>query len=94
MPDQRSRWLGEESESWEVLLHEASQANSCAYVYKADILSRNQSSLVAFTVPQSWKPGGGFSIVATHVDSPNLRIRPISKKVKEGYLQVGVETYV
>jgi len=31
--------------------------------------------------------------VATHVDSPNLRIRPVSKKTKSGYLQVGVETY-
>ena len=54
---------------------------------------RNQSSLLAFTIPQRWKPGTGVSIVATHIDSPNLRIRPISKRTKEGYLQVGVETY-
>jgi len=31
--------------------------------------------------------------VATHIDSPNLRVRPISKRGREGYLQVGVETY-
>ena len=31
--------------------------------------------------------------MATHIDSPNLRVRPISKRTKEGYLQVGVETY-
>jgi len=55
--------------------------------------TRNQSSLLAFTIPPSWKPGTGVSIVATHVDSPNLRIRPISKKTNVGYLQVGVETY-
>ncbi|TFK55786.1 aspartyl aminopeptidase [Heliocybe sulcata] len=55
--------------------------------------TRNQSSLLAFTIPQKWKQGAGVSIVATHVDSPNLRVRPISKRTKEGYLQVGVETY-
>ncbi|KAJ7095282.1 aspartyl aminopeptidase [Mycena belliarum] len=55
--------------------------------------SRNQTSLVAFTLPQKWKQGAGVSIVATHVDSPNLKVRPVSKRTKEGYLQVGVETY-
>ncbi|KAG1753932.1 peptidase M18 [Suillus paluster] len=55
--------------------------------------TRNQSSLVAFTIPPNWKPGAGVSIVATHVDSPNLRVRPVSKREKAGYLQVGVETY-
>lgn len=35
---------------------------------------RNQSALLAFTLPQKWKPGAGLSIVATHVDSPNLRV--------------------
>ncbi|KAI0321826.1 aspartyl aminopeptidase [Amylostereum chailletii] len=55
--------------------------------------TRNQSSLLAFTVPQKWQPGAGVSIVATHVDSPNLRVRPVSKRSKNGYLQVGVETY-
>ncbi|KIK99260.1 hypothetical protein PAXRUDRAFT_822952 [Paxillus rubicundulus Ve08.2h10] len=55
--------------------------------------TRNQSSLLAFTIPPNWKPGMGVSIVATHVDSPNLRVRPVSKKSNLGYLQVGVETY-
>ncbi|KAF9816318.1 hypothetical protein IEO21_04183 [Rhodonia placenta] len=55
--------------------------------------TRNQSCIVAFTIPSNWKPGAGVSIVATHIDSPNLRVRPISKKSKMGYLQVGVETY-
>ncbi|EJD01371.1 aspartyl aminopeptidase [Fomitiporia mediterranea MF3/22] len=55
--------------------------------------TRNQASLLAFTLPQKWEPGTGASIVATHVDSPNLRIRPVSKKSSAGYLQVGVETY-
>ncbi|GAW07672.1 aspartyl aminopeptidase [Lentinula edodes] len=55
--------------------------------------TRNQSTIVAFTTPQNWKQGAGLSIVATHIDSPNLRIRPISKRTKAGYLQVGIETY-
>ncbi|EJF61312.1 aspartyl aminopeptidase [Dichomitus squalens LYAD-421 SS1] len=55
--------------------------------------ARNQAALVAFTIPQGWTPGAGVSIVATHIDSPNLRVRPVSKKSKVGYLQVGVETY-
>ncbi|KAF8881010.1 aspartyl aminopeptidase [Infundibulicybe gibba] len=55
--------------------------------------TRNQAALVAFTLPQKWQHGAGVSIVATHVDSPNLRVRPISKRSKAGYLQVGVETY-
>jgi hypothetical protein len=29
---------------------------------------------VAFTLPQKWKHGAGLSFVATHVDSPNLRV--------------------
>ncbi|KAH8101090.1 aspartyl aminopeptidase [Cristinia sonorae] len=55
--------------------------------------TRNQAALLAFTIPQKWKPGKGLSIVATHIDSPNLRVRPVSKKSNAGYLQVGVETY-
>ncbi|KAF9568966.1 aspartyl aminopeptidase [Agrocybe pediades] len=55
--------------------------------------TRNQAALVAFTLPQKWEHGAGLSIVATHVDSPNLKIRPISKRTKNSYLQVGVETY-
>jgi len=58
--------------------------------------TRNQTSLLAFTLPRNWSKtstGIGLSIVATHIDSPNLRIRPVSKKTNAGYLQVGVETY-
>ncbi|KAJ3552716.1 hypothetical protein NM688_g4008 [Phlebia brevispora] len=55
--------------------------------------TRNQTALLAFTLPQKWKAGAGVSIVATHLDSPNLRVRPVSKKSRVGYLQVGVETY-
>jgi len=56
-------------------------------------ITRNQSCIIAFTVPKKWNPGTGVSIVATHVDSPNLRVRPVSKRSKAGFLQLGVETY-
>ncbi|KAI0049635.1 peptidase M18, aminopeptidase I [Auriscalpium vulgare] len=72
-----------EKENWEDNL----QAGGKYY------FTRNQSSLLAFTLPQKWKPGAGVSIVATHIDSPNLKIRPVSKRSASGYLQVGVETY-
>ncbi|KAF8631519.1 hypothetical protein AX15_002279 [Amanita polypyramis BW_CC] len=55
--------------------------------------TRNQVALVAFTLPHQWDQGTGLSIVATHVDSPNLRVRPVSKRTSSQYLQVGVETY-
>lgn len=40
---------------------------------------RNQGALLAFTLPQKWRPGAGLSIVATHIDSPNLRVRKIAQ---------------
>lgn len=43
--------------------------------------SRNQAALVAFTLPKKWAHGSGISVVATHVDSPNLRVRPISTEL-------------
>ena len=60
----------------------------------AYLFCRNQSSLLAFTLPPKWRSGSGLSIVATHVDSPNLRIRPTSNKSSLGYCQVAVETSV
>ncbi|WFC98179.1 aspartyl aminopeptidase [Malassezia yamatoensis] len=54
---------------------------------------RNQSSLVAFAIGKQYKPGNGVHLVGAHTDSPNLRIRPISTRSKEGYLQCSIETY-
>ena len=56
--------------------------------------SRNQSSLIAFSVPQSYDPSCvGFSIVAAHTDSPCLKLKPVSRKQKAGYAMLGVQCY-
>jgi aspartyl aminopeptidase len=43
--------------------------------HPTEVQCRNQAALLAFTLPQKWKEGAGVSIVATHVDSPNLKVR-------------------
>jgi aspartyl aminopeptidase len=55
--------------------------------------TRNQSSLLAFVVPRRLTERTGFSVVAGHTDSPCLKIRPVSKKEKAGYVMVNTETY-
>lgn len=55
--------------------------------------TRNQSSIVAFVVGGKWAPGNGFTISAAHTDSPVLKVKPVSKVNKNGYLAVGVECY-
>lgn len=56
-------------------------------------VTRNASSLIAFAVGAKYVPGNPFAMVGGHTDSPVLRIKPISKSKKEGYVQIGVETY-
>lgn len=73
-----------ESEQWDRHLHRGGK-----YYY-----TRNGSALVAFAIGGKYEPGqGGVHAVGAHTDSPCFKVKPVSKKEKVGYLQVGVETY-
>ena len=65
--------------------------------------TKNKSSLIAFSIGKKFDPsgsigsaegGGGFKIIGAHTDSPNLKLKPYSKKqLSQGYVQLAVECY-
>uniref|UniRef100_A0A1I8AZB3 Aspartyl aminopeptidase n=1 Tax=Meloidogyne hapla TaxID=6305 RepID=A0A1I8AZB3_MELHA len=57
-------------------------------------LNKNESSIFAFAIGGAFNPTNtGYSIVVAHTDSPCLRVKPISKRTSEQFLQVGVSPY-
>jgi len=56
-------------------------------------LTRNKSAILSFAIGGKYVPGNPFVIIGTHCDSPALKVRPISKRDKEGILQIGVSLY-
>ncbi|XP_051119030.1 probable aspartyl aminopeptidase [Andrographis paniculata] len=60
---------------------------------KKYFFTRNHSTIVAFAVGKKYVAGNGVYIVGAHTDSPSLKLKPISKVSKGGYLEVGVQLY-
>ncbi|KAL8999466.1 MAG: hypothetical protein Q9169_001671 [Polycauliona sp. 2 TL-2023] len=56
-------------------------------------LTRNGTTISAFAIGKQWKSGGPIAMIGAHTDSPTLRVKPVSNKQAEGFIQVGVETY-
>ncbi len=63
-------------------------------------LTKNKSSIIAFAIGKKFDPSnlesvasGGFKIVGAHTDSPNIKIKPYSKRGSNGYRQLAVQCY-
>lgn len=57
-------------------------------------MTRNGSSIIAFTVGGAYKSGNGAAIIAGHVDALTARLKPVStKRNTAGYIQLGVAPY-
>lgn len=56
-------------------------------------VTRNDSSIVAFTLPDVDLASTGFHMAGTHTDSPCLHVKPRPEKISHTMWQLGVEVY-
>lgn len=54
---------------------------------------RNDSSIIAFNLPDTNLAESGFCMVGAHTDSPCLKVKPQPGTVKHSFWQLGVEVY-
>ena len=58
------------------------------------VVTRNQSSFIAFTLPESSDASvSGFRMAGAHTDSPCLKVKTKPDLKGQGYLRLGVEVY-
>ncbi|GAB3484407.1 M18 family aminopeptidase [Marinomonas epiphytica] len=56
-------------------------------------VTRNASSIIAFTTPQLQFSQTGMRMIGAHTDSPCLKLKPNASVSRFGYQQLGVEVY-
>lgn len=59
---------------------------------QAYVVTRNDSSVIAFTLPDD-PVSTGFRMLGAHTDSPCLKVKTNPDLNDQGYLRLGVETY-
>ncbi|MBV1914068.1 MAG: M18 family aminopeptidase [Pseudomonadales bacterium] len=57
------------------------------------LVTRNDSSIIAFTTGEESPVEQGIRMVGAHTDSPCLKVKPKPELHKKGYFQLGVEVY-
>ena len=76
-----------ESDEWQEKIKQGENGQAGRYY-----VTRNDSSIIAFTLNQSL-PEKGFRMVGAHTDSPCLKVKPKPEIINNRYLQLGVEVY-
>ena len=62
-------------------------------VGKRYYVCRNDSSIIAFVYGNKPLQEDGIRMVGAHTDSPCLKVKPQPEMTRQGYFQLGVETY-
>jgi aspartyl aminopeptidase len=57
------------------------------------VVTRNESSIIAFTLGNGEPSDSGFRMIGAHTDSPCLHVKPEPQTLQQGYYQLGVEVY-
>lgn len=60
---------------------------------KSYLVTRNDSSLIAFVYGRSRLVDTGIRMLGAHTDSPCLKVKPRAELNRRGYFQLGVEVY-
>ncbi|WP_163832999.1 M18 family aminopeptidase [Spartinivicinus ruber] len=60
---------------------------------KGYFVTRNDSSIIAFTTGNENYTQQGFRMTGAHTDSPCLKIMPNAERYQQGYFQLGLEVY-